>query len=297
MMDFEKQYQYYQQMVEEALVKYLPLPEDDWPEKGMPKTLAQAMRYSVLNGGKRIRPVLLLAAFHSMHSDVTPALPFAVALECIHCYSLIHDDLPAMDDDDLRRGKPTNHKVFGEAMAILAGDALLNYAFELMVSCNLPGTLDALRVVAGYVGSSGMIAGQVADIGLSGQAVTPEAVSYIHQHKTADLITAATLAGFILTGADEQMRKAGVEYAQNLGLAFQITDDLLDIEGDQGLTGKAGQRDAQLGKLTWPAAVGLQQAKADALATVQKAVDAAEKLGQSSAFFKALALTMPERVK
>lgn len=297
MMDYSRQYQHFQHLVENALSEYLPLTREDWPEDGIPKHLSEAMRYSLLSGGKRIRPVLLLAAFQAVNADVKPALPFAVALECIHCYSLIHDDLPAMDDDDLRRGQPTNHKVFGEAMAILAGDALLNFAFELMASCSLPGTLNAMREVSKYSGSSGMIAGQTADIHMAGEQVTPEKVAYIHRHKTADLITSAVVAGLILGGADARMITHGKDYAFHLGLAFQITDDLLDLEGEQAVTGKAGQRDAQLGKLTWPAAVGIEKAREDAQKAIDRALAAAEHLGQSAGFFKALALSIPKRVK
>ena len=194
MSDFQSQYSDLQNRVEQALQAAVPLPLADWPSAGVPTQLAQAMRYSLLAGGKRLRPVLLLAAYGSLHDDLTPALPFAVAVECIHTYSLVHDDLPAMDDDDLRRGKPTNHKVFGEAMAILAGDALLNLAFELMSESKLPRAMDVIKIIASRSGAAGMIAGQTADILMSNQPADQDMVRYIHQHKTADLITAPVLA-------------------------------------------------------------------------------------------------------
>ncbi|HHT08050.1 MAG: polyprenyl synthetase family protein [Christensenellales bacterium] len=297
MSDFQSQYSDLQNRVEQALQAAVPLPLADWPSAGVPTQLAQAMRYSLLAGGKRLRPVLLLAAYGSLHDDLTPALPFAVAVECIHTYSLVHDDLPAMDDDDLRRGKPTNHKVFGEAMAILAGDALLNLAFELMSESKLPRAMDVIKIIASRSGAAGMIAGQTADILMSNQPADQDMVRYIHQHKTADLITAPVLAGLTLAQADEQQLHSGQIYAGNLGIAFQITDDLLDLQGDPVLTGKQGQRDAALGKLTWPAVVGVDQAQADAELAINTAVKAAENLGKNASFFQSLALSIPKRVR
>ncbi|NLX83562.1 MAG: polyprenyl synthetase family protein [Clostridiales bacterium] len=294
---FQTHYTALQELIEQALRKAVLEPDKDWPFSGIPKQLAQAMRYSLLAGGKRLRPVLLLAAYESLRVELEPALPFAVAVECIHTYSLVHDDLPSMDDDDLRRGQPTNHKVFGEAMAILAGDALLTLAFELMSTSKLPGALEAINIIASRAGSSGMIAGQTADILMSNQDAGEEMLRYIHQHKTADLITAPILAGLTLAQANSEQLQSGRVYATNLGLAFQITDDLLDLQGDPDVTGKLGQRDAALGKLTWPSVVGVAQAQMDVDAAITLALKAACGLGNNAPFFQALALSIPKRVR
>jgi geranylgeranyl diphosphate synthase type II len=210
---------------------------------------------------------------------------------------LIHDDLPAMDDDDLRRGKPTNHMVFGEAISILAGDGLLNLAYETMLRSCHPNTLDAMRVIAKRSGVSGMIAGQTADILLSGQTKTKNGVTYIHQHKTADLITASVVAGFVLAGVGDNVLLSADEYGKYLGFAFQISDDLLDLTGDPLLTGKASQRDELLDKVTWPAVVGQKRAKIDAEDAVNRAIKAAEHFGNNKAFFQSLAMSLLNRVK
>ena len=297
MSEFSDQYSRYQALTETALAAALPLPASPWPDAGIPYRLSEAMRYSLLDGGKRLRPVLLLAAFNILEDDLNPALPFACALEMIHTYSLIHDDLPAIDDDALRRGKPTSHKVFGEAMAILAGDALLNLAFETMSLSSHVGALDALRIIAYRAGAGGMIAGQAADMILSGHKPEKSSLRYIHLHKTADLITAGILAGLSLASADSALIKAGLEFGTQFGLAFQITDDLLDIRGDAALTGKAVSKDLAHGKMTWPNAVGIEQAEADAQQAILSAIGAAEGFGRQSAFFQALAGSVQKRVK
>lgn len=297
MTDYDIQYAAYQQKVEEALENAVAQTGGEWPVQGIPKHLAEAMRYSLLSGGKRLRAVLLLAAYHAFNDQLDAALPFAAAVECIHTYSLIHDDLPAMDDDDLRRGKPTNHKVYGEALAILAGDALLNRAFELMAGSGHEKALEAIRILAKSAGPEGMIAGQAADILSSGSMPREALVRYIHQHKTADLITAPVVMGLCLAGAGESALQAGQAYGMALGLAFQITDDLLDLEGDPSVTGKQGHRDQALGKLTWPAAVGEDQARLDAGKLVDQAVEAAQALGKRADFFRSLAISIPLRVK
>lgn len=296
-MDYRKRYKDYQELVETGLRNLFPGSDQDWPESEPPKQLAEAMRYSLLNGGKRLRPVLLLAAYHAFRDEPVKALPFAMAVELIHTYSLVHDDLPAMDNDDFRRGKPTCHKVFGEGMAILAGDAMLTHAFELMSQSALPRAMDALRVIAARAGVSGMVAGQVADILMSNQPANQDMVRYIHRHKTADLLTAPVVAGLLLAEAPEEAVRAGLAYGEALGLAFQITDDLLDLEGDPEVTGKAGNRDQTLGKLTWPSLAGIEQARIDAAIEVQKAVAQSRRLGGNAPFFRELALLIPERVK
>lgn len=267
----------------------------------IPEKLFEAMDYSLSAGGKRLRPVLLLAACETLGGDVEAAFPFACALEMIHTYSLIHDDLPAMDNDDLRRGRPTNHKVFGEGMAILAGDGLLSAAMELMLRAAVRmGDLRGVRAaeaIARRAGVTGMVAGQVMDVTGEGSTPTMEKVDYIHRHKTADLLTAPIEAGFILAGADETTVAAGCEYGLNLGLAFQMVDDLLDVEGDAATLGKTPGKDVAEGKLTWVAVRGIDHTRADAAAAVKKAVEALESVSGNTNFLKTLAQTTLNRVQ
>ena len=267
----------------------------------IPDQLLEAMNYSLAAGGKRLRPALLLAACEALGGSPDDALPFACALEMIHTYSLIHDDLPAMDDDDFRRGRPTSHKVFGEGMAILAGDGLLHAAMELMMRraasmTDLRG-VKAAEAIARRSGVTGMVAGQVMDVTGEGKEPTEEAVLYIHTHKTADLITAPLEAGLILAGADDALVKAGIAYGQHLGLAFQMVDDLLDVEGDVALLGKQTGMDAQRGKLTWVAIRGVDGAREDAARHTQLAVEAIAPLGENAKFFMTLAQTALGRVQ
>lgn len=267
----------------------------------IPEKLFEAMDYSLSAGGKRLRPVLLLASCDTLGGNVEEAIPFACALEMIHTYSLIHDDLPAMDNDDLRRGRPTNHKVFGEGMAILAGDGLLSAAMELMLrSAVRMGDMRGIRAaeaIARRAGVTGMVAGQVMDVTGEGSTPTLEKVDYIHRHKTADLLTAPIEAGFILAGADDRIVAAGCEYGVNLGLAFQMVDDLLDVEGDAAILGKTPGKDAAEGKLTWVAVKGAQNTRADAALAVEKAVSALEMIYGDTNFLKTLAQTTLNRVQ
>ena len=268
--------------------------ESGWEADMPPQPLRSAMRYSLLLPGKRLRPVLLLAAYHLVRDDWQSALPFACAMEMIHTYSLIHDDLPAMDDDALRRGKPTNHRVFGEAVAILAGDGLLNLAYETMLSAPIAAerpqrALRAAGEIARRAGVCGMIAGQTADVTLEGHTPTAESVRYIHLHKTADLLTAPVVAGLTLAGATEAQLDAGRAYGRGIGLAFQIVDDLLDLEGDVQLMGKETGMDAQRGKQTWPAAFGVEKSRQDADAAVAQAVQALSPFGERGAYLGDLA--------
>lgn len=288
-MEYEAQYQAYRLMVEEALAKALPEPGEAWPAGGIPASLCDAMRYSLLAPGKRLRPVLLLASFRLMRKDVRVALPFAVAIEMIHCYSLIHDDLPAMDDDDLRRGRPTSHRVYGEALAILAGDALLNEAAEQMLLSDEPAAPSAMREVLRRSGAKGMIAGQVADIHMEGKALDAAMLRYIHLNKTSALITAAVCAGLRLGGADEARMALGRSYGEALGLCFQIVDDLLDVEGEQQSLGKQTGKDQRLGKLTWPAVFGIEAAREEAQLQADLAMRAAEALEGGQGFLYELA--------
>ncbi len=290
-----KTYAEYLSLVEDALSAQLA------SLSYIPEKLFEAMDYSLSAGGKRLRPVLLLAACDTLGGNVEEAIPFACALEMIHTYSLIHDDLPAMDNDDLRRGRPTNHKVYGEGMAILAGDGLLSAAMELMLRAAVKmGDLRGIRAaeaIARRAGVTGMVAGQVMDVTGEGSEPTLEKVEYIHLHKTADLLTAPIEAGFILAGADDATVKAGCEYGKHLGLAFQMVDDLLDVEGDAATLGKTPGKDAAEGKLTWVAVKGIDETRADAKAAVEKAVSALEKAGGETNFLKTLAQSTLNRVQ
>ena len=229
-------------------------------------------------------------------------MPYALAMEMIHTYSLVHDDLPAMDNDDLRRGKPTNHKVFGENIAILAGDGLYSLALETMLKASLSSVypqraIAAMEEIARRAGVGGMIAGQTLDVALEGTVPDEATVSYIHRHKTADLITAPILAGLQLADASPAQLAAGEAYGQALGLAFQIADDLLDIRGDAALLGKNTGKDAQMGKMTWPAVFGEEKACVDAERYMNAAQQALTMFGEKAAFLQMLARDMQNRVK
>lgn len=286
-------YEQYKAHVEAYMDAMLPLPDTNWPEVTAPKMLVEAMRYSLLTGGKRLRPVLLLAAYHLYQPAIASALPFAAAIEMIHTYSLIHDDLPAMDDDDLRRGVPTSHVKYGEATAILAGDALLTMAFEIMSQSAHPEALPAIREIAGRAGAGGMVAGQMADLAKNDQ---PD-VAYIHLHKTADLMTAPVVAGLLLAGAPAHAVASGRAFAQHLGLAFQIADDLLDIRGDEAVLGKRTNKDADASKRTWPQVYGVSKAEQDALAFAERAAQDAAGMGEDVSFFVSLARQAVKRVQ
>jgi geranylgeranyl diphosphate synthase type II len=249
-----------QKIVEEALQYYLPR------EDNIPADIYKAVRYSVFNGGKRIRPILCLAAAEAVGGDLAPVMPVACALELIHTYSLIHDDLPAMDDDDFRRGKPTCHKVFGENIAILAGDALLTEAFVLLsraekVRLSAEKRLAVIQEIAQAAGISGMVGGQALDV-LSGKFLSDENTLHeIHRRKTGALIVAAVKSGAIIFNARKDKIQVLAEYGINLGLAFQIADDILNVEGDRELMGKKTGSDAAHNKLTYPSLLGSDLAK------------------------------------
>jgi geranylgeranyl diphosphate synthase type II len=226
--------------------------------------LLEAMEYSLTSPGKRIRPILVLAAAEALGADPRPLLPFACAAEMVHAYSLIHDDLPAMDDDDLRRGRPTNHKVFGEAVAILAGDALLTEAFAVLSSDDALAAerrVAAIRELAVAAGAEGMVGGQTADILAEGAEADPRRVESIHRRKTGALLRACVRIGGVLAGADARALASLSAYGEAIGLAFQIADDLLDELGDTQATGKTAQRDRERGKATYPAALGVERVR------------------------------------
>jgi geranylgeranyl diphosphate synthase type II len=259
-------------IVDEALEAILPGPE------GPAADIIRAMRYSLFAGGKRLRPILCMAGAEAVGGNEQDVLPVACALELIHTYSLIHDDLPVMDDDDMRRGKPTSHKVFGEAVALLAGDGLLTEAFRLMTQMNSKKgvepalLLDVIGLIAHAAGYEGMVGGQVVDIQSEGKEIDPSVVNFIHAHKTGALIAASVSSGAILGGGDENQVKALSAYGQNIGLAFQISDDILDIEGDSEQLGKNVGSDAKLGKITYPLVLGLNRSKDVQKEMVEKAI-------------------------
>lgn len=231
-----------------------------------PERLKEAMLYSLQAGGKRIRPILLLATMEALGCDAKEGIPVACAIEMIHTYSLIHDDLPAMDDDDLRRGKPTNHKVYGEAMAILAGDALLTLSFEVVGGLNEKAISaqvksEILTKMAAASGAEGMVGGQVADLEAEDKSLELEALEAIHLRKTGKLLGFSIEAGALLAGADSKQRQSLGRFSKHLGLAFQIQDDILDVEGDTAKMGKAAGSDQQNRKSTYPQLLTLDGAK------------------------------------
>ncbi len=262
------------EIVDEALDRYLP------GEGTIPPVIFQSIRYSVFAGGKRIRPILCIAAAEASGGLLEVVLPAACALELIHTYSLIHDDLPAMDDDEYRRGKLTNHRVFGEDIAILAGDALLTEAFHLLSGKDLADRVPAARIltvineISEAAGFFGMVGGQVLDVESEGKTVDLTALNHIHSRKTGAMIRAAVREGGILAGADERRLQALSEYGSSLGLAFQIADDILDVEGDRELLGKKTGADVARRKAAFPALVGLDASKKKARELVEKALEA-----------------------
>lgn len=311
-MDFLEKLRSKAALADKALENYLP-------SQSYPEIIYEAMRYSVFAGGKRLRPALVMAAAEAVGGEANRVLNIACALELIHTYSLIHDDLPAMDNDDFRRGKPTCHRVYGEAIAILAGDALLTLAFELMAKSVAeadPGVvLRVIAEIAGAAGTRGMVGGQVVDILLedknskenqmsdslhcdSGGGIKKDTenkdieidvLEYMHRHKTGALYKAAVRSGAMLAGAGEEKLKALTAYAEFLGLAFQIRDDILDIEGDEKKLGKRVGSDKKNKKATYPALLGMEKAKQKASKAVKAALNALESFDSRADFLRELA--------
>ena len=249
--------------VDSALDAMLPRPE------GPASRLSEAMRYAMLSGGKRLRPTLALAACEALGGSAADALRPALALEMIHTYSLVHDDLPAMDDDDLRRGRPTTHKAFGEATAILAGDALLTLAFEILAThpageAAAGRRAEAVALVARRAGASGMVGGQIADLAAEGKIAAIAELEWIHRHKTGALIAAAVEIGAIHAAAGGEERAAMSRYGEALGLAFQIVDDILDRTAPASALGKTPGKDEASGKVTYPSLLGLDESRREA---------------------------------
>jgi geranylgeranyl diphosphate synthase type II len=248
-------------LIDEALVRLMPL-ETDYPQ-----TLCKAMRYSVLGGGKRIRPILAMAAFDAVDGEGDAVIPFACALEFIHTYSIVHDDLPAMDDDDFRRGRPTVHKVFGEAVAILTGDALLAEAFRTMsrgaieYGIDPDVAVDIIHEISQVAGYASLVAGQVVDIESEGRDVDLPTVEYIHTHKTGALILGSLRTGAKLGGTSSEGLEAITRYGGRIGLAFQVVDDILDIVGESSKLGKHVGSDEARKKATYPGVVGIEESK------------------------------------
>ena len=271
------------------------------PGTGDPALIFEAVRYSVFAGGKRLRPILCMAAAEAVGGEPEAVLPAACALEMIHTYSLIHDDLPAMDNDDYRRGKPTSHKVFGEGIAILAGDALLTEGFRLL--CDRKRMPDvrperALRVaceIAEASGFFGMVGGQVKDLLAEGEAVDLPGLCAIHRLKTGALILASLRAGAILAGAGEEPLARLSDYGRRIGLAFQIVDDILNVEGDPALLGKGTGSDAARGKVTFPALMGVAASRDQAATLIREALTSLETFGERAAPLSAIARHILER--
>jgi geranylgeranyl diphosphate synthase, type II len=275
-------------VVDAALDRVLP------PETAEPVTIHRAMRYSVLAPGKRLRPILVIAGAEAVGGRADAVLDTACALELIHAYSLIHDDLPAMDDDDYRRGRLTSHKVFGEAMAILAGDALLTLAFRLAATNAArvapPALVGAVVVeIADAAGTGGMVGGQVVDIESEGKSISPEMLDYIHLHKTAALIRASLRVGALLAGGPAEHVEAISRAGRALGLAFQIVDDILDVEGSLAQLGKSAGSDERKQKATYPSLHGLPASKQRARELIEETKRLLIPLGSSAEPIRALA--------
>jgi geranylgeranyl diphosphate synthase, type II len=289
MVDIQRYLQEQKALVDDALARYLP------GEENYPQAIFQAMRYSLFAGGKRVRPILAIAATETVGGTAEDVLPMACALECIHTYSLIHDDLPALDNDDYRRGRLTNHKVFGEANAILAGDALLTFAFELMGDVRqwkqfMPArVVQVIHEVAHAIGTFGMIGGQVVDLQMEGQDVDLPTLQYIHAHKTGALIRASVRGGAILGGGSPAEVEALTHYGTHVGLAFQIMDDILDVRGDEQRMGKALRKDDERQKATYPRLVGLAESEIRAQTAVTAGIAALEPFGEGGTVLRDLA--------
>jgi geranylgeranyl diphosphate synthase, type II len=269
-----------QRKIDRALDRYLP------GANTKPATLHKAMRYSLFAGGKRLRPILCLAATEACRGNIDDALPLACALECIHTYSLVHDDLPSMDNDDLRRGRPTCHKVFGDGIAILAGDALLTIAFEI-VSRTKPArrynTSALLREISVAAGSQKLIAGQVADLEAEGKDVKRDQLKFIHENKTGAILKSSVRLGAMSGNADARKLSAITRFGQRLGLAFQIIDDILDVTQTSEILGKSAGKDVAAKKATYPGVIGLEKSRAEARRLTRQAHSALSVFSSSDA--------------
>ena len=282
--------------IEKELLEYLP--KDD----GKVGTLVSSMKYSLTAGGKRVRPMLVLAFAELCSGSAEAAMPFACAVEMIHTYSLIHDDLPCMDNDDLRRGKPTNHKVFGEAAALLGGNSLLTHAFEAVLSekaVRLNGAekcVEAGRLLARSAGVNGMLGGQIIDLESENRQVPVEHLQIMDEKKTGALIKAACLLGCISAGANDEQKRAAAEYAENIGLAFQIVDDILDVESDPQTLGKPIGSDKENKKSTYVSLLGTDKCRELSRGLTDKAIAALSAFDNDTEFLSSLAVSLRDRM-
>ena len=280
--------------IEQILNEYMP------KEEGYQKKIFESMNYSLKAGGKRLRPILTLEACKIVGGEEEDAIVFAVAIEMIHTYSLIHDDLPALDNDDLRRGRKTNHKVYGEAMAILAGDGLLNYAYEIMLKESIGKNdpekyLKAINEIAKSAGIYGMIGGQVVDIESEGKKIDMDKLDFIHMNKTAAIIIGCMRAGAIIGNATDKQLEDITKYAKNIGLSFQIVDDILDIVGDEAKLGKNVGSDIDNEKSTYPSLIGLEKSKEVANQLIKEAKASINQISKDNAFLNGLAEYIVDR--
>ncbi|MRZ81053.1 polyprenyl synthetase family protein [Paeniclostridium sordellii] len=280
--------------IEQILNEYMP------KEEGYQKKIFESMNYSLKAGGKRLRPILTLESCKIVGGEEEDAIAFAVAIEMIHTYSLIHDDLPALDNDDLRRGRKTNHKVYGEAMAILAGDGLLNYAYEIMLKESIGKNdpekyLKAINEIAKSAGIYGMIGGQVVDIESEGKKIDMDKLDFIHMNKTAAIIIGCMRAGAIIGNATDKQLEDITKYAKNIGLSFQIVDDILDIVGDEAKLGKNVGSDIDNEKSTYPSLIGLEKSKEVANQLIKEAKASINQISKDNAFLNGLAEYIVDR--
>ena len=295
-MEFKEKQKFYTGIINDELDRLLTVPDNPQRE------VYEAMRYSLMAGGKRLRPMLTLAVCDMLGGNLEDALIFGTAIECIHTYSLIHDDLPCMDNDDLRRGMPTCHKAFGETTALLAGDGLLTFAFESMAdfskyqSISFETAVKVIAEVAKCAGCQGMIGGQVVDLkNESAENVSEAELSYMHACKTGALIRGAALAGAIVAGADSEQIKAVTVFADKLGLAFQIRDDILDFIGDEKLLGKPTGSDIENMKTTYVTLLGIDEAQKTLDELSKQAIGALSGFGEKSEFLCSLASYLTDR--
>jgi geranylgeranyl diphosphate synthase type II len=281
-----------QKKIDRALDRYLPR------EGTRPATIHKAMRYSLFAGGKRLRPILTLAAAEACGGKIENALPLACAMECIHTYSLVHDDLPSMDNDDFRRGRPTCHKVFGDGIAVLAGDALLTAAFEIVSHARATRRYDMttlLREIAVAAGSRKLIAGQVADLEAEGKKTTRAELRYIHENKTSAVLTTSVRLGAMSANAEARKLSAISEFGHALGLAFQVIDDILDVTQTTEKLGKSAGKDVAAQKATYPAVIGLEASRLEARRLTRNAHNALSVFGEDAARLHDLANHLLER--
>jgi len=281
-----------QKQIDQALDRFLPKPTVK------PPTIHEAMRYSLFAGGKRLRPILCLAAAEACGGKLPRALPLAAAIECIHTYSLVHDDLPSMDNDDFRRGRPTCHRVFGEGIAVLTGDALLTIAFEIVSRATPTSRYDMatlLREVAVAAGSQKLIAGQVADLEGEGKKVNRSQLRYIHENKTAAILTTAVRLGAMSANATPKQLNAISEFGRSLGLAFQVVDDILDVTQTSEKLGKSAGKDITAQKATYPAVIGLEKSRIEARLLTRKAHQSLKPFGAKGTALRLLGSYLLER--